>query len=255
VELIRLGGGRGQPGSKALVTVRHHACEMMASYVAEGLIEGFLADSETGHWLRDHVDCAVVPMVDRDGVEDGDQGKNRLPHDHKADYHGASIYPEVAALREFVARWSGGKPDVTFDLHNPALNTRVIYAHALRIDGEQEEGATAAKTRRSEALRFLQVLERVQTGPLPFRVADSLDFAARKAATAVSSGPKERLHPESEPAPEPRARLSPVPITVGFEVPYAVVGQTEVTPASARALGSDLAQALRVYLDGRGAAP
>jgi hypothetical protein len=97
VELLRLGRIEGPPKFKVLVTVRHHACEMMASYVAEGLMEEFLAESETGRWLREQVQCAVVPLVDKDGVEAGDQGKNRLPRDHKADYRGQSIYPEVAA--------------------------------------------------------------------------------------------------------------------------------------------------------------
>ena len=43
---------------------------------------------------------ALVPFVDKDGVEEGDQGKNRAPRDHNRDYAGASMYPETGALRE-----------------------------------------------------------------------------------------------------------------------------------------------------------
>jgi arylsulfatase A-like enzyme len=209
-------------------------------------------------------DAENVPALWGGNAEDGQRGDAAparvgptlgVEIDHKADYRGESIYPEVAALRQLVARWSGGKPDVTFDLPSPVLNTRVISTHALRTDGDLEEGAIAARTRRSEAPHFLQVLERVQTGPLPCRVVDSLEFAVRKATVPEVAGLAERLQNEKGPAPDPRVRSSPVPITVGFEVPYAVVGQTEVTPDSARALGRDLARALRVYLDGRGSTP
>jgi hypothetical protein len=42
----------------------------------------------------------AVPFVDKDGVEEGDQGKNRKPHDHNRDYGEESIYPEVRAIKE-----------------------------------------------------------------------------------------------------------------------------------------------------------
>jgi hypothetical protein len=227
VELLRLGCLGATADFKVLVTVRHHACEMMASHVAEGVMEGFLGDTETSAWLRAHVECAVVPMVDKDGVEAGDQGKNRLPHDHKADYRGASIYPEVAALRAFVEKWSGGRPDVTLDLHNPSINHRIIYSHALR------KGGTAEK-------KFLETLEKVQRGPLPFRVQDSVEFAAKMAGKDATA---------YEPPATPAAKEpDDARIAIGLEIPYALVGKTEVTANSARAFGHDLARALAANL-------
>jgi hypothetical protein len=208
VELLRLGAASD---CKVLVTVRHHACEMMASYVAEGFMEAFLGDS----WLPTQVDCVVIPMVDKDGVEAGDQGKNRQPHDHKADYRGTSIYPEVAALRAFVEKWAGGKPDVTLDLHNPAINSRVIYSHALRAGGVFEK-------------EFLETLEKVQRGPLQFRVQDSVEFAARMADETVK-------------------KTNNTQINIGLEIPYALAREKPVTPESARAFGRDLTRALVFY--------
>lgn len=246
VELLRMGKLEGEPDFKVLVTVRHHACEMMASYVAEGLMEEFLATSEAGAWLRAHVQCAVVPLVDKDGVEAGDQGKNRLPHDHKADYRLRSIYPEVAALREFTAQWSGGKPDVTLDLHNPTLNARAIYTHALRGTAGETADEIAALLAKSGALRFLEMLERMQTGPLLFQVKDSLDFAARIRVARPDSEEAERRQNADTPA---RAEGSAAaPVTIGFEIPYALVGETPVTPATARVFGHDIARALAAYL-------
>ena len=46
-----------------------------------------------------------VPFIDYDGVIDGDQGKERGPHDHNRDYlplRENSIYPECIAIMDYV---------------------------------------------------------------------------------------------------------------------------------------------------------
>ncbi len=207
----------------------------------EGLIEVFLEDSETGRWLREHVDCAAVPMVDLDGVENGDQGKNRQPHDHKADYRGTSIYPEVAALRRFIAEWADGRPDINIDLHNPGINHNRIYSHALRAGSAREPAA------RTPEREFLESLETVQRGPLKFRVQDSVDFAARMAtkserAEGEKSGGRDH---------DSTAGKCDGAVTAGFEIPYALAGDVAVTPDTARAFGRDLAHAVVAYLKSR----
>ncbi len=242
VDLLRIGRPGARAKHKVLVTARHHACEMMASYVAEGLIDAFLEDSETGRWLREHVDCAVVPMVDLDGVEDGDQGKNRQPHDHKADYRGTSIYPEVAALRKFLAEWAGGRPDVDIDLHNPGINHDRIYTHALRAAvGEGPES-------RAPERKFLETLEAVQRGPMKFRLQDSVDFAARMAAKSKTAEGEGATPGDKVPGTMAGSRDGEV--NAGFEIPYALVGDVPVTPDSARAFGHDIARALVVSANG-----
>ena len=48
---------------------------------------------------------------------DGDQGKNRLPHDHARDYGAEhNLYPEVAAIQKFLLET---KPYIVNDLHCP----------------------------------------------------------------------------------------------------------------------------------------
>ena len=102
MELLRLGRLDGEAEQCVLLTCRHHACEMMASYSLEGIMEAVLASDE-GRRLREQVEFFVVPFMDKDGVEEGDQGKNRKPHDHNRDYDGESLYASVRAVRELVA--------------------------------------------------------------------------------------------------------------------------------------------------------
>ena len=74
VERIRAGKVDGEPNYRILLTARHHACEMIANYALEGLLEAVLADNVRGLWLRQNVEILAVPFMDKDGVEDGDQG-------------------------------------------------------------------------------------------------------------------------------------------------------------------------------------
>mgnify|MGYP002631803297 FL=1 len=102
VELLQV----GQPGDgriPVLTTARHHACETMASYLLEGFLRAAMSDTEAGRAFRERYVLYCVPIVDKDGVHNGDQGKNRNPHDHNRDYTdppsgGQPLYPEVAAI-------------------------------------------------------------------------------------------------------------------------------------------------------------
>ena len=95
-----------------VLTARHHACESTGSYVLEGVLEELLREPIEGFGIF------CVPFVDYDGVVDGDQGKNRFPHDHNRDYQPEekAIYPSVAEIRRYVLE----HPVVLgFDFHSP----------------------------------------------------------------------------------------------------------------------------------------
>ena len=99
VELLQV----GQPGADkraVLFTARHHACETMASFVLEGFLKTVISDTPEAVAFRKNYILYVVPFVDKDGVEQGDQGKNRSPHDHNRDYGKGSLYPEVDAIEK-----------------------------------------------------------------------------------------------------------------------------------------------------------
>lgn len=117
VELLQI----GEPGSNrnaVFVSARHHACESLASYVLEGFLAEAMSDSDAGSRFRQRYYLLAVPLVDRDGVAAGDQGKNRDPHDHNRDYGPMPIYPEIAAIQEL-----GETHDIRYqlDLHCPFL--------------------------------------------------------------------------------------------------------------------------------------
>ncbi len=107
VPCLRFGDGE----KTVLLTARHHACESTGNYVLEGVLEVLLSNP-----LPFKVIC--VPFMDYDGVIDGDQGKQRMPHDHNRDYVPTiePIYPETAKIRRIVA-----EEDVLFgfDFHSP----------------------------------------------------------------------------------------------------------------------------------------
>jgi hypothetical protein len=99
VELLRIGAA-GPNVQPMLVTGRHHAAETIASYVLEGFMQEAISDSASGKEFRKKYVLFSVPFVDKDGVEQGDQGKNRKPHDHNRDYGSQSIYPEIKAIKK-----------------------------------------------------------------------------------------------------------------------------------------------------------
>ena len=232
VELLRLGRLDGRCRHRVLLTARHHCCEMIASYALEGLIETVLGDSRDGQWLRENAALLFVPFMDKDGVEDGDQGKLRRPHDHNRDYAGASIYPEVAALRELAPRWSDGKLIFYLDMHCPWI--RGEYNEFIYLVGDRGEACW------SEVLRFSDILESCCQGPLPFFQVNNLPYGK---SWNVSDG-SGRLHSTEWAVGLPGVRFSST-----IEIPYANVSGVAVTPENARLFGRDIAAALRRYLE------
>jgi hypothetical protein len=231
VEKLRLGCLDREPQSRVLLTARHHCCEMMASYVLEGLMEAVLSDLESA-WLRENVEFLVIPFVDKDGVEDGDQGKNRRPRDHNRDYAGQSIYASVAALREWVPVWSEGKLRVAIDLHCPYI--RGSTDEDIYFVGGPESAIS------ENAQRLAAILERVRQGPLPFGDENNVPFGK-----AWNTGENYTL---GKSFARWAAEQPGIEIATTIEVPYAVASGVPVTADSARAFGRDLAAALGAYL-------
>lgn len=108
VPFVRIGTGE----RKIILTSRHHACESTGTYVLEGALR------ELARKPIENSEVFCVPFVDYDGVVDGDQGKNRAPHDQNRDYvrDQPAIYAEVAAIRDYAE-----KHGCTFgiDFHSP----------------------------------------------------------------------------------------------------------------------------------------
>jgi len=231
VELLHPGRLDGKCDHRVLLTCRHHACEMMASHTLEGIMESILADTVDGKWFREHVEFLVIPFVDKDGVEDGDQGKNRKPYDHNRDYKGESIYPSVKAIREFVPKWSEGKLKAAFDLHCPHI--RGAHNEVIYMVGN------SSKTVWEQQREFGKILETVQTGSLVYQTKDDLPFGQGWNTKKNYESGKSCSRWVSE--------LDGIQLVTSFEIPYANASGHAVTSENARAFGHDLARALRCF--------
>ncbi len=222
VRLLRVASPeRHQP--QVLVTSRHHACEMMANYVLEGLLEETLLTAVMP------AELIAVPFVDTDGVENGDQGKNRQPCDHNRDYN-TGRHPETVAIRHYVNELR--RLMVTLDLHCPYISGKwneLIY----------QVGAPEPPIWHEQQV-FGAILEDACTGPLPYKASNDLPWGEAWNTTANFAQGKAASHWLSH---LPHTRL-----VSSFEIPYANAEGAEVNAESARAFGANLAQAIGAYL-------
>lgn len=238
VETARFGRLDGQAPHKMLITSRHHCGEATATFVMEGILEAALADDDLGRWFRDTVEIRTVPFVDRDGVADGDQGKNRHPHDHNRDYNETPIYPEIRAIRAMAAEWTaGGAPPVVLDLHSPWLR-----GSWLLKDNANEYAYLVGKPETEAAQRrFCAILARIQRGGLGFQSSDYYAFGRGwNAGVNYAAG---RSFARWAIAEWPDS-----PLVTTMEIPFANVRRTTLRPPLLRAFGRDIAAAIRELL-------
>ncbi|MBT4814248.1 MAG: peptidase M14, partial [Lentisphaerae bacterium] len=233
VQHARVGCVSGDPTMRVAVTARHHCCEMMASYALEGIMDTILSDNEDGAWLREHVAFLVVPFADKDGVEQGDQGKNRKPRDHNRDYDGESVYAATAALRKLVPEWGGDRLHFAMDMHCPHIrgsSNEVVYFVGMA------DPALWANTQ-----AFSTILEATNTGLLPYRKQDNLPYGqgwnvAKNYGAGMSCS-------------RWAGTLPGIRFAASLEIPYANAGGVAVTQESAHAFGRALAHAIRRFLN------
>ena len=214
---------------RVVITARHHCSESMASYVMEGILQGFCASDETGKWLRDNVGLTVVPFVDYDGVVNGDQGKNRDPHDHNRDYL-QFLYPETKAVSELYVEKGA---EIILDLHCPWI-----------VDGVNELlynplGNPEIIPDIESENRFISLVERNAEG-LPYDSSNNIPFGTSWNTNSNYADGTSCLNWARMNAPGAHVCLC-------FEVPFANAGGTEVNPESARVFGRSLAKTIEAY--------
>lgn len=234
VECARFGCIDSEPRYRIWLSARHHACEMMASYVLEGILDAVLSDTELGAWLRGNVEFMVVPFVDKDGVEDGDQGKSRIPHDHNRDYNATCLYSETQAIKTKVPFWGGGKLIAALDIHCPYI--RGTYNEWL-YQVYTENAANA----RAQAL-FGRLLEHVQRGGMNYQQANDLPFNQSWNTSANYSAGISFKYWLLTAVPDIR-------LCTTYEVPFATANGKIVTRESCRKFGEDTAMAFRRFLE------
>jgi hypothetical protein len=247
VELLRIFDSNKTPDFKIFLSSRHHCGEMTATYSLEGIIETVLSDSDDGRWLREHADFFIVPLVDKDGVEDGDQGKNRRPHDHNRDYI-QKIYPEIQAITEQVPQWLDGKPLFFFDMHcpwlrggdqggNPDKGTNE-YVYFAGIDPNVYAGGFDKKLQ-----RFSGILEAEKKSAIPYKASFNVPFGV--AWNTFANYKTSNLQTSAQ-----WGTTLPNAVFAGnLEIPFANASGVLVDANAARDFGADLARAIRVYLE------
>ena len=231
VEKAVFGNLSGHPRRRFFLSARRHCGETMANYVLEGILECVFAPDDLGDWLRRDVEIMVVPFMDKDGCEDGDQGKNRRPHDHNRDYTDF-LYPETRGIRDWIAERAGNVLDIFFDFHCPWLhgkhNESVYQVHSR--DPENAE----------RTQRFGRILEGLQSGCMAYREEDDIRWGVDwntdrnyGAGRSVKRWAFEDLR---------------CGFISSFEIPFATANGKTVTPDNCREFGRDVARAYRVFL-------
>lgn len=227
VPLLRLGNFTGGEQAQALITCRHHACEAVASYALEGLMDTFLARDAQD--MQRRWSCWVVPQVDYDGVQAGDQGKLRAPHDHNADYAGEpSVHPEIRAIKHLQQHCMDQRQRLALDLHCPWVRDR--WNEHIYIVGSSDPHRARQQQTLADALAA------IHQGSLPFGEQAIIPFGE---SWNITAGLPARNFGRYS------ARQAPAAATVAtFEIPYATVRGAAISAAAAREFGASLAQAM-----------
>jgi hypothetical protein len=233
VEKIRCGCIKKNPLYRVLLTCRHHCCEMMASFEIEGIIKSVLSGKEKWHsWLRENVEFIVIPFVDKDGVEQGDQGKSRFPHDHNRDYLGESIYEEVIAIKELCKNTE--KLKIALDLHCPYIKGSEAQHKVYMVGCENSNFAKEQRV-------FGMILEKYSSG-LPYKALNNLPFGH-------GWNTEKNYAQGSTFVRWAQNNIDSFKLVSSFETPYAESEGCEVNADSTRKFGQDIAASIHEYLN------
>ncbi len=232
IEKIVLPSLINKPAFKVVITARHHACEMTENYVLEGIIESILNEKDL-EFLRKNVEFLFIPFIDKDGVENGEQGKNRIPRDHNRDYDTQSIHRSTAALRTMIPSWSEGKVKIALDLHCPW------------IKGNRNEDiylvGNSDSTIANNQMVFSKLLEKNSIGEIKLYHSNFLPYgvgwnAYKNFSTGMSFS-------------RWASHLVGISLSTTLEFPYANVSGIAVSKDGARIFGKAIAYAIKEYLE------
>ncbi len=212
------------PKISLLITARHHACESVANYFLEGILDEWGKDNADSTWLRKNVDLYAVPFVDKDGVENGDQGKMRAPHDHWQDYTQSPEYSSVRAIQSLCNNLRAPLI-LAIDLHCPWI--RGEHAESILLLEPESKWLQAFDSFWSSVINQAQSsISKTPVTRIPhgssFNV-DSDDFA-----TYI------RQHHNA--------------LAVTLEFPYAIAGDILVSPKESRSFGRYLVRGTARFL-------
>lgn len=232
IEKVIISPSSSETKKKVIITARHHACETSASFVLEGIIESILNEKDL-EYLRKNIEFLIIPFMDKDGVENGEQGKNRIPRDHNRDYDHISIHNSTATLRSTLPQWGEGKIAVAIDIHSPGINgadNEVLY-----MVGQANDIIV------KNQIQFSKLLEQYSIGDMKYYHTNFLPFGVRwntdKNYTKGLTFSKWAIS------------LDGITMASTLEVPYANISGIPFSKDAAREFGKAIAYSLKDYLE------
>lgn len=221
VELLRCGNPDAR--RKLYLCSRHHACESTGTWTIEGILREITSNSPCGKWFQNEVDVMIVPFVDKDGVEEGDPGKNRTPHDHNRDYN-LCIYPEISAIKKLLPSWIKDAQAVTLDFHCPMLYT--TSAFLVKV------GSLANM---AKELEFVEILQNQTTTPAAILDENHADWT------------KPNEYADGIHSTRWMASLPEVILSASIETSYCRIADAIVTPELLLKYGGDIARSIKEF--------
>jgi hypothetical protein len=225
VERLRLRDPQARAPRKIMLSARRHACESVANYELEGIMDFAL---DPAHKMLQRAELLIIPFVDKDGVEQGDQGKNRRPHDHNRDYTDAPRYAATRAIIAELDAWADDRFDLSIDLHCPWIrngrNDAIFFCEP-------------PPAYQPEFHRFCRLLAETNPGPLPFDPADNIGYNVdwnRGDMPSFSRWVQQHAGPR---------------LATSIEFPYGLARGVPVSVDAARTFGRTLARTMLRWLD------
>ena len=230
----------GNPDTAAaniLFTCRHHACESVAGYVLEGLLDELLSPA-AADFRRSHA-VTAIPFIDLDGVEAGDQGKSRHPHDHNRDYGDNPRYATVRATQQLVSRLATRNLAFFADLHCPWVRGADNEAAFLVFPPPPADQGVAD---------FARCLSLADTGPVQYTGKFDVPFG-----TAWNKPPAAGLVGSRTFVGSVAASTLKAAFTLEFT--YALAEGVVISAERARSFGRGFAQAMINFLTAKESRP
>ncbi|MEQ6119176.1 M14 family zinc carboxypeptidase [Reichenbachiella sp. MALMAid0571] len=231
VEKILISPSGDEPKQRVVITARHHACESSASFVLEGIIESVLNEKNL-EYLRENVEFLILPFMDKDGVENGEQGKYRAPRDHNRDYDSVSLYQTTATIRNQIPEWGDGKIVMTLDIHSPWVlggDNETIYM--VGVEYSQFE---------KEQMKFSHLLEKNAWEDLKYYHKNFMPFGV--------SWNTNKNYSQGLSFMEWGLTLNGVLMSTTLEIPFANVSGATFSADGGRGFGKTVAYSIKEYL-------
>lgn len=232
IEKITIPSLNAEPNYKVLITARHHACEMIASYVLEGIIKSLLNDKNLQS-LREDTEFLIIPFMDKDGVENGEQGKNRIPKDHNRDYGENPVHHSTAALKKLIPEWSQGKLKFALDIHCP-------WIHGKNNEDIYIVGSSDKQIEQNQIL-FSQLLEKNSSGEIKSYHKNFLPFG--------ESWNTEANYSQGISFSKWAGGIAGIRISTTIEYPYSNISGIMVSMDNSRVFGEAVSFSIQEYFE------